>query len=70
MAGEPARRETLSVKLDAEIVQQARVVAKRRGEPVCRYLSSLLRYSVACDYKLELKQGRRTSEESNDQTVG
>jgi hypothetical protein len=43
------------VKLDAEIVQQARIVARRRGEPVCRYLSSLLQYSVAEDYKLELK---------------
>lgn len=50
----PPRRETLAVKLDAEIVRRARMVAKRRGEHVSRYLSSLLQYSVGEDYRVEV----------------
>lgn len=56
-------RNDLSVKIDAEVLKQARIVATHRSIPVAEYLSELIRPLVVRDY-------RRAVEEMSRETSG
>jgi hypothetical protein len=54
------KRNDQAVKVDAEIVKQAKIVATHRGVTVAEYLSETLRGVVAKDYREAI--GRMASE--------
>lgn len=53
---EMARRSDTAVKIDAEVVRQAKVVAAFRGISLAEYLSETLRPTVARDYLAESRK--------------
>lgn len=50
------RRNDTSVKIDIEVVKQARIVATHRNTTVAEYLTELLRAAVARDYRAAIQE--------------
>lgn len=53
------KRDDTAVKVDTDVVKQARIVATHRGITVAEYLSGLLRNLVATDYRSSLAEMAR-----------
>jgi hypothetical protein len=54
--GTMARRSDVAVKIDTEVVRQAKVVAAFRGLSLAEYLSETLRPAVSRDYREESRK--------------
>lgn len=66
VADRPMARNDLSVKIDAEVLKQARIVATHRNIPVAEYLSELVRPLVGRDYRKSVDEMSREASGGQD----